>query len=175
MGESNIVIGFSTTSGFVSRAIRWLTRSKCSHAWILFNDRALGMHVVMQATWRGFELLPWKRWRRGNCIVAAYKPKINRIGTELALRLLAHELGRGYDYRSAFLVGLRGWWARWRKAKMTLRPSMTPHKLMCSEAVARMLKWAGFRLPTELNPELVSPGELMQWCEASSSSFRRIA
>ena len=167
-----VTIGFSTTNRIASRLIRWLTRAPCSHAWVAFYDAALGLRMVMQAEWWGFELRPWTRWVHENILVAEYQV----MGLDMAapLRTLAQELGSDYDFKSALWVGLRGWFHRWVRARLTLRPSRTPHKLMCSEAVTQLLLWAGAPLPNGIDPELVSPGDLLRLVDGMPSFFRKV-
>lgn len=166
-----ISVGFSTTNKLISRAIRWVTRAPCSHAWVAFDDQTLGMRLVMQAEWWGYEVRPWKRWQQENKLVAEYWP----VGPDLgpALRKLAVELGTKYDYSSAFWTGLKGWFKRLFKASWSLRPSRTPHQLMCSEAVTRLLLDGGYDFAPGVDPEMVSPGDLLIKV-SKSSEFRKI-
>lgn len=168
-GMPPITIGFSTTNKLVSRAIRLITRAPCSHAWISFADATLGFRMVMQAEWWGYEIRPWARWAAENKLVAEFEPR----GPALlpALRKLARDLGSKYDFISAMWAGIAAWFSRWRKARLSIRPSRTPHQLMCSEAVVRFLINAGFDFPPGVDPELVSPGDLMRHV-SSSSQFR---
>lgn len=172
MNSLNVTIGFSTTNKVASRLIRWAARAPCSHAWVAFYDSALGLRMVMQAEWRGFELRPWARWARENRLVAEYRV----TGLQMAepLRMLARELGGNYDFKSAFWVGLRSWLHRFFRTRFSLRPSRTPHQLMCSEAVTRLLTWAGAPFPQGLDPELISPGDLLKLVRSLPSFFDKV-
>lgn len=172
MAHFEVTIGFSTTNRIASRIIRWVTRAPCSHAWVAFYDSALGMRMVMQAEWWGFEVRPWVRWAHENRLVAEYRV----LGLQMAapLRTLAKELGGNYDFRSAFWVGVRSWFHRWMRTGLTLKPSRTPHQLMCSEAVMRLLMWAGVPLPHGMDPELVAPGDLLCLVRSLPSFFMQV-
>lgn len=156
----NISIGFSTTRLLMSRIIRWATRSSCSHAFIAFDDRALNMRMVMQAESWGYELRPWDRWIRHNTLVAEFRP----IGPSLddALREIAKRLGTKFDYRSAFIIGLKSLAQSWSRNRYTLNLNQSPWKLTCSEAVVRFLKHGGYDSVRQSDPETTSPGSLLK-------------
>ena len=158
-GGLGVTIGFSTTGKWMSAAIRWITGAKVSHAWIAYDDYTLGLRMVMQAEAWGFEVRPWKRWRRENKLVAEFR--LIDLPSLRALQHIAALIGAEYDYASAIWSGLCAWFRRWSKSKFSLRPSRSPRKLMCSESVIRFLKEAGSGAVQELDEETTSPGELL--------------
>lgn len=159
MTDINITVGFSTSNAIVSKLIRWITRSKVSHAWIAYDDQTLGMRMVMQAEAWGFEVRPLKRWVKENKLVAEFVP----VGDDLhsSFHYIAKKLGTKYDYKSALLTGLKFWVNRWFKI-IKSRSFKAPNKLMCSEAVVRFLQHGGYKTVDGLDPELTSPGELLK-------------
>ena len=167
----NITIGFSTTKQPISKIIRWFTGSACTHAFIAFHDGSLNMRVVMQAEAWGFELRPWKRWRKSNILVAEYEPVAHPLGKSLFY--LSRLLGANFDFRSAVLLGIKYWLLRWFKTGFTLNPNYSPKKLMCSEAVIRFLVKGKYKTIKHLNPELTSPGELLGTV-MESKEFKKI-
>jgi hypothetical protein len=159
---NDIVVGFSTTNHVLSKIIRVVTRSKASHAWIGFYDKTLGMHMVMQAELFGFEVVPFKRWKRSNTIVSVFTSEtLNLTG---GLKYLACSVGLDYDFKSALLVGLKRWFS-----KLINKPKDSPSKLMCSEAVSRMLEFSGAKCIGPFNHETVSPGQLMDVLKCSDN------
>ncbi len=166
----NITIGFSTTRLLSSRIIRWATRSSCSHTFIAFDDKFLGMRMVMQAESWGFELRPWDRWIRHNTLVAEFRP----VGPSLndALRKLSRNLGTKFDYRSAFIIGLKSLVQSWSRNRFTLNLNQSPWKLTCSEAVVRFLKHGGYASVKKSDPETTSPGLLLKAVLASRAEFK---
>jgi hypothetical protein len=133
-----INVCFSTTDGLFSRIIRWFTKSKASHALITFRDETLDSVFVMEANGRGFMLVPWARWRKGNTLVVRYELAIPEGEQLSALRAVSASLGLEYDYVS--LIGFL-----WRRfTKRMSNPFSSSKKLVCSEAVARFLYAAGF-------------------------------
>lgn len=159
MDSLNITVGFSTTNKLISRLIRWVTRGKVSHAWIAFNDPTLNMRLVMQAEAWGFEVRPWRRWKRQNRLVAEFVPKKDL--TE-SLRWIARSLGVKYDWHSAFLAGLWRWLGVWIRGRFS-----SPRKLMCAEAVIRFLQHGEVVAVAHLDPEVTTPARLLQAVERS--------
>lgn len=109
----------------------------------------------MQAKSWGFEVRPWVRWEKSNILVSELKP----VGPSLDLVRLGSFLGARYDYRAALLVGIMRLLGRYLKSKFK-----DPRKLMCSEAIIRVLQWSGYRAVNDLDPEITSPGVLMRRC-----------
>lgn len=164
----NVTIGFSTTDKIMSAAIRWITRSPCSHAWLAFNDRVLGLRLVMQAEAWGFEVRPWLRWQTENKLVAEFRPTGPTL--DPSLKWIATYLGSRYDYRAAFLVGLWRWLGRGLRGKFN-----DPTKLMCSEGVIRFLQHAGYAAVADFDPETTSPARLMRRCFQFAGEFELLS
>lgn len=174
MNGHDITIGFSTTKNYLSRLIRRVTASPCSHAFIVFTDSSLKMRMVMQAEAWGFEVRPLKRWIENNILVAEFKPVTTGGRLEKPLYKIAGYLGVKYDYENAFFSGLKSLLERWHKSRFTLKLARSPHKLMCSEAVTRFLAYAKFEAVKGLDPESTSPGELLKILLNSPREFKRI-
>jgi len=164
--STEITIGFSTTGKFMSRVIRFVTGAKCSHAWISFYDETLGSKMVMQAEWWGYEIRPWHRWLSENILVAEFTTDLDMSSP---LREMAKSIGKRYDWFSAGFSGIKRWISKWVSSKFTLRPSRTPRKLMCSEAVVRFLRAAGSPMVMNIDPEATSPGDLFKIVSKSPS------
>jgi hypothetical protein len=150
-----ITVGFSTTKKFMSKLIRWITRSPVSHAWIAFDDETLGMRMVMQAETWGYEIRPWNRWCKENVLVAEFSIVCPRVPE--SLRWIATFLGTRYDYRAAILSGIWRWVKRWFKGRCLNDPT----KLMCSEGVIRMLQDAECAAVLDLDPDATNPKVLL--------------
>ena len=164
MKDLDVTVGFSTTNKIGSRIIRWVTQAPCSHAWVSFMDDTLGMRLVMQAEWWGYEVRPWPRWVRENRLVAEFEPVGSEFREDLSESVvgMAQSLGSRYDFESAFWVGLKRWFLAWSGSGYTLRPSRTPKQLMCAESVVRILASTGAGLCRGVDPESMSPGELLE-------------
>ena len=170
--DFNITIGFSTTKLFVSRFIRRITGSSCSHAFIAFNDASLKMRMVMQAESWGYELRPWNRWQRGNILVAEFRPTGPKLDD--ALRKLARRLGTKFDYRSFVIIGIKSIFTSWYRNRFSLSPERDPWKLTCSEAVIRFLNFGRYRTVRDLDPETTSPGELLRALLMNRKEFKPV-
>jgi hypothetical protein len=149
-----IVIGFSTSENFISKAIRWFSRSEVSHAWISFDCAELGLKLIMHATSGGYKLNQWKRWHKGNKIVAQF---VCSEDLSDGLLKMAKQLDRDYDYLSVIMLMPRRW-----LGKLFRNPIHNWKKLHCSEAVVRLLQVHGFA--KHLDPESTTPGDLLEFC-----------
>lgn len=158
-----IVIGFSTSEGFISKAIRWFSRSEVSHAWVAFDCAELGLRLIMHATVGGFKLNQWKRWKKGNKVVAQFTC---REDLSDGLLKMAKQLDHEYDYLSVIAMIPRRW-----LGKLFRNPVRDRKKLHCSEALARLLQAHGFA--KELDPESTTPGDLLEFCR-SSEAFEQV-
>jgi len=155
-------VGFSTTKNVTSRIIRWFTKSRASHAWLLYHDWDWEMDLVMEATEGGFKLTSFERFKGENEIVRIFEPK---YPVDPGVKKLAAKLGEGYDYLGLFgmVINVVG---RWLKRKWK-NPWASADKVFCSEAVAEALKLAeypGFNL----DPTVTEPEDLLEFFEQES-------
>lgn len=164
-------IGFSTTNKLLSRIIRKLTRSRASHAFLVYRDVDFGRDMVMEAVGHGFRLVPYDGFQRRNTIVAEITPAYS---IEQGLRRAVDWLGANYDKGGlvgmAYLLVLR--WLRLRSRSVRLKnPLAASRALFCSEAVARACAWSkypGF----DLDPESTTPQDLLDFFTAEAFSDR---
>ena len=160
-----IRIIFSTSSSWLSKLIRWVTRSKVSHASICVIAQGLPI-LVLQSTVGGVQAMSRTRWNRGNRVIKEFRSKIP-VSLEHACRLL----GERYDY-----VGLIGYipvlLGRWLGKKVK-NPLASPRALVCAEFVLHLSQgqipeWKG------LDPEGTTPEDLLEVCD-KGASFEAIA
>lgn len=156
----SINVCFSTTDGLLSRIIRGFTRSQVSHALITFRDSTLQRVLVMEASGRGYVMVPWRRWRKRNELVCRFRiseAHVSGPAQQRALAELSDALGDEFD-----TSGLVGFWFLSARKRLRLRPFnlfADSRKLFCSEAVARFLGSAGVAGFDE--PDTWSPAALM--------------
>lgn len=159
-----ITVGFSTHPGLLSRLIRFVTRSRASHAWIVFDDRHFRVRFVLESTGKGFHLIPFERWGRSNAVVRTFDLP---YPLEDGLAAVAGYLGESYDVGGlvGMVVVLAGRWLRrrWRN------PLASSRTVFCSEAVTRILVGAGVPGAEELDPEATSPEDLLVFLETLNS------
>lgn len=90
-----IQIGFSTGESLISKAIRYLTKGKFSHAFITYQDSVIESRMIMEAQWDGFHI---KKWSHSPSVQEKYllmTPKYDITGLPKAC---AEFLGNPYDY-----------------------------------------------------------------------------
>jgi len=143
----------------MSGLIRWFTKSKVSHAWLLFDDTFFGLQMVLEATEVGFRVLPFANFQaEGNDIVAVVQPA---APLEDGLKDAAQWLGESYDFVGLFGTSfvLLGRWLH-RKWK---NPLASPHAMFCSEAVTRVLQAANYPGSEALVPASTTPQDLLDF------------
>src|SRR5512137_856341 len=98
----SVTVGFSTPKKWMplSWAIKKLTRSEASHAWLLVDAPVFGLRVVMDSHLSGFRLVPFEHFLEKNRVVALAVPRWD-LGAGVSAQ--AQEVGDGYDY-----LGLAG-------------------------------------------------------------------
>lgn len=154
---TSINICFTAEKSFFSRAIRWFTRAKVSHALITFHDITLKRVFVMEANGRGFLLTPWTKWRQSHTLYARYEMVLPKKNQQEALHAVGGHLGAQYDYIGIISFALRRVWRRFAN------PWASSSKMFCSEAVALFLKEAG--LDVYRDTEDWTPGDLIKSIE----------
>lgn len=155
-----IAIGFSTSTSLISKAIRWFTRSKVSHVWILHE--AYGDCYVMDSVASGFRVVPYEYFLKRNRVyyLRDVEDDLRELNIDPVQRLhkVAKWLGRPYDFLGIvrFLLRPLFFW----------RPVSTPRKMICSEAVVRFAP----ELFPGINPEWATPKSLLEVFQAHADS-----
>ena len=156
-------IGFSTTDALLSRLIRRLTRSKVSHAWLVYRDVDFDREMVMEAVGAGFRIVPLDKFAQHNRIVEIVTP---RHPIDEGLKAAVDWLGEGYDARGLVGMGLLLLVRALRRRTRRVRNLFASRRaLFCSEAVARACRasaYPGF----DRDPETTSPQDLYAFFEA---------
>ncbi len=149
-------------NGPMSRMIRWLSRSRASHAGIIlhWHDRVL----VAEATGKwGVHV-----WQLSECVkkykgrVALYKPRPEaraRLSLERLRASVIDYLGRGYRTMSLFQIG---WYLLFSRPRAMKDPDRHPPKreFVCSELVAACFREAGVDLVPQIPDGYTTPGDL---------------
>ncbi len=155
----NVIIGFSTSDGWVSRTIRWFTKATVSHTFILLQDPISPFnHEVYEAAWCGFRMSTLPRLQAEGSRV------VNLVAVNLdfpsALGICRSWLETPYDYLGllgeAWVQLGRLFGRRWRN------PSAGPHHLFCSEAACRLLQALKFPAVVGLDARATSPEDLLE-------------
>lgn len=134
--------------GFLSRLIRWQTRSAYSHAAVLLDDQ----HIIEAWQGAGVRLKRMTDWAD----VDVFEPVVTLDAHQLAkVRLfLVEQTGRGYDY--------------WGVLRFISRRRLPENgKWFCSELVFEAFRQAGMTLleridASEVSPQLLSLSPLLK-------------
>jgi len=153
-------VGFSTTNLWISRLIRWFTRSKVSHAWIAYDSTELNSVIVLEAHYT-FRAIPYLLFKKQNKVIAEFE--IKNGYTPAMVVACAKFLGTDYDYTGIFggiIVSI----GRWLKLKWK-NPLGNPKAQTCSEAVLRALQAGQYPNANEFDPESITPQQLMEFVQ----------
>ncbi len=158
-----ISFGFSTSARSpISALIRWITRSQCSHAWILLTNEHsyLGEAWVVEAAAHGVHPVPFSVWEKKNKIVEVLSLPGGLDG-EKGLHWAKKQIGKRYDHLGLLMnvwLELGAWFRRtWKN------PLQTSSALFCSELCVRFLQKEGYEPALDLDPEGTSPEEFRVW------------
>jgi hypothetical protein len=156
-----VLVGFSTPrkNNPLSVLIRWMTRSRTSHAWLLVRDELFARDLVLEAHTTGFRLVSLARFEKDNRIVALVEAA-HPIAP--GLRAAAAWLGEAFDVLGLFGIFL-ALVRRWFVQGPLRNPFPTSRALFCSEAVIRTMQSAGYDGAERLAPEETTPAELLAW------------
>ena len=159
-------VGFSTPKAFnpVSWLVRKITKSRCSHAWVVYRDELFDRDMVMEAHELGFRTITFEHFSAKNDVVLMVPVDVD---VTPGLRILSTHLGEMYDYAGLFgmsfvLLGQRfkRLLKKWHKR---IRNPWASAKLMfCSESVVIMLQSSNSRMVEDLIAEDTSPQALME-------------
>lgn len=166
-----ISVGFSTGKhSIVSSIIRWATKSETSHAFIIIDrlDIAPTKHhaaqtireqFILEADVGGFQLYPYRLFRKRNNIVAEITPKVDL--TYAVADAIEKMLGEGYDYLGLFSGALM-MIAR-AFGKRIHNPFHASKAMFCSEAVTKILHLAKYPGAESLVPADTTPQDLLNF------------
>lgn len=154
-----IKIGFSTTQAWYSRLIRWFTKSKCSHTFVILP--VMGVDFILEEGYRGYTLRPLSLL--GDNVVEILDPPVD---IQKAVEDSFHDIGQMYGYLTLFgmlwvMIG-RYLGLKWRN------PLASSHSMICSERVARLLVESG---ATGLDPVDTTPEDLRVWMKSAGQSM----
>ncbi len=136
-----IAIGFSTGKhSIVSAIIRFITRSKVSHAYLIFDDPLLEDSYILEADKGGFQVKRYSIFKRHNRVVAEIVPDVPMLD---AVRAADKWVGTvKYDYEGLVSTGIVTI-LHWLKMKW-LSPIHAAHSMFCSAAMTKVLQLASY-------------------------------
>lgn len=152
-----IILGFSTTKSFVSKAIRWFTESEVSHTYIRFHDDFLDAELVMHADWPGVIIEDAELFAIQNIVVDEFEIEDPRLKAALKrnLRMLRKKYAWWNIARWAWFITFR----RWVKKKI-VAPTENPKKIICVDFALHVFNNGGV---TDLPYDYYNPDTLRKW------------
>lgn len=153
-----IKVGFSKSNSLIGAIIRWFTKSKVNHTFLVFTLG--GVEWVLEASWFGVYIIPWEKYRQTANVTRIFELQNTQLEDMNILRFI----GSNYDYSG--LAGM-AWVMLGRALKRVWRnPWQTSKAYFCSEMVARILKKSRFPGAENLDPRSTSPEDLLVLLES---------
>jgi hypothetical protein len=152
-----IRFGFSTSNWWVSRLIRWVTRSRVSHAFILIENEPILGDIVLEAAAIGFRISTKTMLTSGTTTIFQLVDPV--LPLESAVQTAVAWLGERYNYEGLFG---EAWVALWRRfGRRVKNPLRNSRSMFCSEAVVYILQAAHYPEADALDPQSTSPEDLL--------------
>lgn len=157
---SRVLIGFSTRkSNPLSMLIRKVTKSKCSHAWLMYRDSFFNdRYMVLEATEWGVRVIDAEIFWSRNLVVAVFLPQVDLTD---AVRNSGKIIGQLYDFFGLFGMAFVVMAAKWLKKKIA-NPLQSPRGLFCSELVMEKMKESNYPGTEKIDSSTISPDEEMR-------------
>lgn len=136
-------IGFSTSQSWISKVIRWFTKSKFSHAFILIDNEPMLGPCVFQSDNGGIQIITQKSFDFDhNPLQKIVVPQMDLFP---AIKVCADLLREDYDYAGLLgMIWVEFWWRAF-KAKVS-NPLHNANEFFCSAFVVKVMqvaKWPG--------------------------------
>lgn len=151
-----IYIGFSTQpKSTLSRIVRWFTKSKTSHALIVFQ--MFGRDWILESGIKGVVILPIERL---DGVMVELIP-VPQLSEEDLSKAMVNNLGDDYDFTGLFGMAINVL-GRWFKAKWK-NPWNNPRSMFCSEFVVKTLQQSGYPGADRLEAATTTPQDLLDF------------
>lgn len=152
-------IAFGTNPRFLSRLIRWVTRSEWSHVWLEYDSDDWLSRWAVHAGPDGVVAVPVENVRRAYPRARVYE--LEGADLDAGRRVLERYVGAAYDYRSVIWNGVLLLLSRvFAKELLEGAVNRDAAKMSCSEFGTLALIEAGVPEVAELEAELTPPGRL---------------
>src|SRR3954469_13142186 len=134
----DVYIGFSTTRLWLSRVIRWLTRSRFSHCWVRHPSSVWGGTWITHADWPVVRQWPWQAATKQWSVKQLYAPRFDIRPALLAVR---KDFEARYDIPG--LLGMVFVELAWKWFRRRIKnPLASPKAVFCSEFIAEIFRAA---------------------------------
>lgn len=150
----DIKVGFSTSTSLISRIVRFFTRSKISHTFLLLDKAFLGGDMVLQANPGGFVLLTYEAFQSSNEVLELVELSHSILP---GLQRSTGWLGKKYDYLAVLglvpVLAGRAMGRKWRNPFNT-------KSVFCSEVIVHIMKASGYPGSESLDADSMTPQDL---------------
>lgn len=154
-----IRVGFSTSPAWYSRLIKDVTKSECSHTFIVADF--MGVDLVFEEGTFGFTVRTLADLAAHDTIVEIITPK---VPLDVGFVASFKQLGQPYGYLvllgMAFVMLGRKFGKHWKN------PLKSAHSMICSERNATILAASGYPHAAMLDAASTSPEDLRQFMHA---------
>jgi hypothetical protein len=153
-----IQIGFSTSNAWYSRMIRWVTKSKCSHTFLICDF--YGRRVVLEEGPFGY--FPSRLFSAvpSDELVGVFTPRASQEALAKAVHDSIQDIGQAYGY--LVLIGMAVvYLGRWLGKKWR-NPLASGRSNICSERNCKILKDAEEPGVENMDPSATSPEDLLE-------------
>jgi len=156
-------VGFRRDNSFRSRLIRFVTGQAWSHSWVEYPSKVWGGYWAAHSMENGIVKVP---------ALTVHRPQMIRFETKADLSPGMEKcrsfVGRPYDYIGAIWNGallLLYRCVRWEWLYKIV--SRDTSRFTCSEFVAEILRANRLEGASKLDPQLMTPGDMVAFCEGS--------
>jgi hypothetical protein len=162
----DIRIIFTASKTPFGKIIRKITRSQVSH--VMIEVSVWGRRMIAEATIGGTRLVP--SYKSRHHVIKEYECKID---VQKGLFEISEHFGDKYDYAGLFVIAWVKLTYSWFKYK--LKTFKWKNKsIKCSELVAMFLRANNVEGANELNVELTTPDDLLNFCVKNKNIFEEI-
>jgi hypothetical protein len=162
----DVRIVFTASKTPLGKIIRKVTKSPVSH--VMIEIPVWGRRMIVEATLGGTRLAP--SFKSRHHVVKEY---ICKFDVKNGLYEISNELGAHYDYAGLFVIA----WVKltWSWFKYKFKTFKWKNKsIKCSELVAMFLRANNIEGSEELNIELTTPDDLLDFCDMNKDVFEEV-
>ena len=162
----DVRIIFTASKTPLGKLIRKITKSPVSH--VMIEIPVWGRRMIAEATLGGTRLVP--SYKSRHHVVKEYTCKFDVKG---GLFEISDHLGSHYDYAGLIVIA----WTKltWKWFKSKLKTFKWENKsIKCSELVAMFLRANNIDGSSELNIELTTPDDILNFCDKNKRIFEEV-
>ena len=165
-----IRVGFSHGHVFLSKIIEWMTGSKASHSYIVFD--VVDQQIVLQADIHGVCCQHYDNFKKDETIVAEYELLITPEQKDALLSFGLKKLLLPYNYFA--IIGFIWVVINKKFGRKINQPFNVKNSYFCSELVIAALQAGMFPLSHTLDMATTSPEDIIQFLDAHPGASKLV-